>query len=1834
MKPKLLATIFVMVSAQSALAQDQPSLPQGCTEGSCYPATGNLLIGRAHGLSVTSTCGLQGAEEYCIVSHLQDSDKCFYCHSYDPQQSHQIQNVIYLTNADGEKTWWQAENGVEKVSIRLNLEAEFHFTHLIMKFKTFRPAAMLIERSVDFGLTWKAYRYFSYNCTKMFPGIRQTLRKVDDVICENRYSDIEPSTEGEVIYKVLDPAVTVEDPYSLEIQDLLRITNLRINFTKLHTLGDNLLDQRKEVLAKYYYAVYELVVRGSCFCYGHASECAPVEGVRVGVEGMIHGRCVCKHNTKGLNCENCRDFYHDLPWRPAEANNPHTCRQCDCNNHSRKCHFDMAVYLATGNVSGGVCDNCLHNTMGRNCEICKPFYYRNPMVDIRTEGACIPCDCDPVGSLDGGICDSHTDFNLRMLAGQCRCKENVKGTRCDSCKEGFYGLSENDPQGCQPCRCDPRGIVLSGPPCDQISGDCYCKRYVTGRYCGQCLPEYWGLSSDITGCRPCDCDFGGAYNNRCLMENGHCDCRPHLIGRQCDDVQLGYFCMPLDYYTYEAEDATPHSPTDQELPGEPRPEAQNDCLEYYNGVRNGRSVRLRRPQGIARALQQRAALRRTRQLQRKPDVETIRRPQAPNKMITWTGPGFARVKDGAGLVFKIDNIPYSMEYDIMIRYEPESAENWQAIVSITSESLPMSHRCGNILPSEQMYSVSLQHQQRYLVLPRPFCFETNNRYIIAIRFQRDDAKHRHVTAFILIDSLVLLPKYTELPGFHGNDPSSVHHREEMERYMCLDSFKMATMPTLAEMCIKLICSVSAIIHDGALPCECDPQGSTSAVCEKIGGQCKCKPNVIGRHCDQCAPGTYGFGPSGCYPCNCHSHGSVSDICDPSSGQCRCQHGAIGRQCDQCLPGQWGFPNCRPCQCNSHSEVCNSKTGTCMDCRDYTTGRHCERCLDGYFGNPVLGSGEQCRPCPCPRYPGSGHYHGNSCDMDQESNEIVCHCVPGYTGLRCDRCSPGYFGNPALEGSVCRPCQCNNNIETSDPGACDPQTGTCLRCLFNTDGPSCAECKLGYYGNALLHSCRQCTCNLQGTLDSHCTQDGCYCDRVTGNCPCRPNVIGRNCDQCAPNHWDFSQGPGCQPCACNVVHAVAPSCNMFTGQCHCQPGFGGRDCSKCQENFWGNPERECKACDCDINGVETLQCNHSTGQCYCREGVTGPICNQCARGFHGNFPQCAHCHPCFHQWDQVVMSLQAELEGIKRKVSDIIEGGLPDSFDEGRMKALEDKLAQIQELISSNGTSLQEQFNHVFQLENAIRRELSQLSRKLEKIQRQLSNTELSNQEEREKLRALEDELRTLNESVHRFREQLKNAITSGFTESYNSILKYYQESASAERQGNASVLGPESPVGQSASTRNETEALLKKHKDEFRRTAAAQKKSLKELDKKVQTLTVAGINEKVCGAPGHASCAESPCGGANCRDNLGNRVCGGKGCDGAVPTAVEALKKVQNVSKELTNKGAELDAVSQKIQQIQEEAQDTKEEVEKALSKAQEVKDRIASSTEELRNFIKKIKDFLNEEGADPESIELVARQVLNISLPASASDIAGVLKQIKDSISNVSNVDQILNATAENLQALKDLLKRANEAKERAEGVNTTIESTRQTLDTITTKLDSTQKSLKKAQKNIKAVRNSITKVNDKVSAIGEKQMDAMNRLANLSKEVDELKNKMELNRKMAAEAKEKADKAAVVAKDLNEVMEEVEKKYTKLKKQIEGLDDDSGDAASRVHKVKKEAEDLLKKARSDLEKLKDLENKFQQNRKNMEEKIATLQELEQKANDLVQYIRNKSSAYASCTS
>ncbi|CAH2096584.1 unnamed protein product [Euphydryas editha] len=389
---------LVLIAGENALYDRDSTLQRAdprlldltCELNSCYPTIGNLLIGREDRLSASSTCGSQERERYCIVN-LEDRKKCFWCDSSNNTLNnllinHRIQNIIYkYIPGTFIKSWWQSENGKENVTIQLDMETEFHLTDLIIQFKTFRPAAMLVERSFDFGKTWQVYQYFAHNCDEAFPFVpKHTRRTLTEVVCESLYSDVAPSTEGEVIFRVLPPNINLTNPYSEEVQNLLRMTNLRINFTNLHTLGDDLLDNRAEVYEKYYYAIYEMTVLGSCSCNGHATRCLPMPGVE-SKRNMVHGRCECTHNTRGLNCEYCEDFYNDHPWQPSVP-----CKRCTCNNHATTCHFDAAVYNKTGKISGGVCDNCQHNTMGVNCELCKPKFYRDPNLDIDSPDICKP----------------------------------------------------------------------------------------------------------------------------------------------------------------------------------------------------------------------------------------------------------------------------------------------------------------------------------------------------------------------------------------------------------------------------------------------------------------------------------------------------------------------------------------------------------------------------------------------------------------------------------------------------------------------------------------------------------------------------------------------------------------------------------------------------------------------------------------------------------------------------------------------------------------------------------------------------------------------------------------------------------------------------------------------------------------------------------------------------------------------------------------------------------------------------------------------------------------------------------------------------------------------------------------------------------------------------------------------------------------------------------------------------------------------------------------------------------------------------------------------------
>ncbi|XP_074498541.1 basement membrane-specific heparan sulfate proteoglycan core protein isoform X4 [Sebastes fasciatus] len=221
----------------------------------------------------------------------------------------------------------------------------------------------------------------------------------------------------------------------------------------------------------------------------------------------------------------------------------------------------------------------------------------------------------------------------------------------------------------------------------------------------------------------------------------------------------------------------------------------------------------------------------------------------------------------------------------------------------------------------------------------------------------------------------------------------------------------------------------------------------------------------------------------------------------------------------------------------------------------------------------------------------------------------CRCPPGYSGLSCETCSPGFERVPG--GShlgTCAGCNCNGHAS-----ACDPISGHCLSCQHNTEGPQCDKCRSGYFGDPSRgrpDDCKPCPCPYYET--SRRFSDTCFLDvDQQPTCDaCRPGYTGRRCEKCAPGY----QGNPLLPNGKCVPNTPSSKCDnrgsisssSSSRPCSCKSNVLGAVCDECKAGFFHlsdtNPDG-CLRCFC--MGV-TKQCASST---WNRDQVEGGVNGQ-------------------------------------------------------------------------------------------------------------------------------------------------------------------------------------------------------------------------------------------------------------------------------------------------------------------------------------------------------------------------------------------------------------------------------------------------------------------------------------------------------------------------------------------------------------------------------------------------------------------------------------------------
>ncbi|XP_062488321.1 laminin subunit alpha-2 isoform X5 [Pezoporus occidentalis] len=337
--------------------------------------------------------------------------------------------------------------------------------------------------------------------------------------------------------------------------------------------------------------------------------------------------------------------------------------------------------------------------------------------------------------------------------------------------------------------------------------------------------------------------------------------------------------------------------------------------------------------------------------------------------------------------------------------------------------------------------------------------------------------------------------------------------------------------------------------------------------------------------------------------------------------CDCPPGYDGTSCESCWPqhrrvnGTIFDGVCEPCTCFGHAESCDDTTGECLDCKHNTGGSYCDRCLPGFYGDPTKGTAEDCLLCACPLNIPSNNF-SPTCHFDRSRGLICDECPTGYVGPRCERCAEGYFGQPLVPGGSCQACQCNGNLDFSVPGSCDSLSGACLICKPGTTGQYCERCADGYFGDALDETnCQPCHCHINGSFSE-------ICDSWTGQCKCKANVIGRRCDVCKLETFGLQSSGGCVPCNCNSFGSKSFDCDG-DGQCYCQPGVTGKKCDRCAHGFYNFEEGGCTPCDCSRFGNN---CDPISGRCICPPNTVGEMCDKCAPN-HWGHNIVSGCKPC-------------------------------------------------------------------------------------------------------------------------------------------------------------------------------------------------------------------------------------------------------------------------------------------------------------------------------------------------------------------------------------------------------------------------------------------------------------------------------------------------------------------------------------------------------------------------------------------------------------------------------
>ncbi|KAL7287487.1 hypothetical protein TKK_0018322 [Trichogramma kaykai] len=358
----------------------------------CIPDFVNAAFER--GVVASSTCGLSGPTRYCDGEPGQSSAQCHVCDDSTPRRRFPAAHLTDLNNPNN-VTCWRSEPLVapqspnappDNVTLTLALGKKYELTYVSLQFcpRAAKPDSIAIYKSMDYGKTWQPFQFYSSLCRKVYgrPN-RASISRANEQ--EARCTDSHRYTGGDglgpvgrIAFSTLEGRPSAADfDNSPVLQDWVTATDIRVVFNRLQMPQNEGGSDPDDVSRREREDARLRGQKANSLLSGSDSSGTALPSVH---QVLAPQELQASAGDLGLQREMGFVSVPSLSPQVVMASGPSMAHhyavsdfavggRCKCNGHAAKCSQGRDGQLA--------CE-CRHNTAGRDCEKCKPFYFDRP----------------------------------------------------------------------------------------------------------------------------------------------------------------------------------------------------------------------------------------------------------------------------------------------------------------------------------------------------------------------------------------------------------------------------------------------------------------------------------------------------------------------------------------------------------------------------------------------------------------------------------------------------------------------------------------------------------------------------------------------------------------------------------------------------------------------------------------------------------------------------------------------------------------------------------------------------------------------------------------------------------------------------------------------------------------------------------------------------------------------------------------------------------------------------------------------------------------------------------------------------------------------------------------------------------------------------------------------------------------------------------------------------------------------------------------------------------------------------------------------------------------